>query len=85
MAIWNILGTFGIIYDHFVQVVFVWYLFPALVPCTKKNLEALVEADCSTAILAAKFPEKNINSFEQNSNKFEHNERAQSVLFAQFR
>jgi hypothetical protein len=27
MAIWNILQTFGIIYDHLVQFVFIWYIF----------------------------------------------------------
>jgi hypothetical protein len=41
MAIWNILRTFGIIYDHVVQVVFIWYIFPVLVSCTNKNLATL--------------------------------------------
>jgi hypothetical protein len=27
MAIWNILQTFGIFYDHLVQCVFIWYIF----------------------------------------------------------
>jgi hypothetical protein len=27
MAIWNILPTFGIFYDHLVQFVFIWYIF----------------------------------------------------------
>jgi hypothetical protein len=27
MAIWNILQTFEIIYDHLVQFVFIWYIF----------------------------------------------------------
>jgi hypothetical protein len=37
MAIWNILRTFGIFYDHFVHFVFIWYIFPVLVSCTKKK------------------------------------------------
>jgi hypothetical protein len=27
MAIWNILRTFGIFYDHLVHFVFIWYIF----------------------------------------------------------
>jgi hypothetical protein len=27
MAIWNILQTFGIFYDHFLHFVFIWYIF----------------------------------------------------------
>jgi hypothetical protein len=27
MAIWNILQTFGIFYDHLVHFVFIWYIF----------------------------------------------------------
>jgi hypothetical protein len=30
MTIWNILGTFGIFYDHLVHFVFVWYIFSRL-------------------------------------------------------
>jgi hypothetical protein len=30
MAIWNILWTFEIFYDHLVLCVFIWYSFPAL-------------------------------------------------------
>jgi hypothetical protein len=41
MAIWNILRTFEIFYDYLVHFVFVWYSFPALVSCTKKNLATL--------------------------------------------
>jgi hypothetical protein len=41
MAIWNILWIFGIFYDHSVHFVFIWYLFPVLVSCTKKNLATL--------------------------------------------
>jgi hypothetical protein len=38
LAICNMLRMFGIIYDHLVHFVFIWYIFPFLVPCTKKNL-----------------------------------------------
>jgi hypothetical protein len=41
-AIWNILWTFGIFNDHFVQFVLIWYIFLVLVSCTKKNLATLV-------------------------------------------
>jgi hypothetical protein len=27
MDIWNILWTFGILYDHFAHCVFIWYIF----------------------------------------------------------
>jgi hypothetical protein len=37
-AIWNILQAFGILYDHLVHFVFIRYLFPVLVLCTKKSL-----------------------------------------------
>jgi hypothetical protein len=43
MAIWNTLRTFGIFYDHLVHFVFIWYIFPALVSCTKKNLKIKFE------------------------------------------
>jgi hypothetical protein len=35
MAIWNILWTFGKFHDHLVHFVFIWYIFPVLVSCTK--------------------------------------------------
>jgi hypothetical protein len=41
MALWNILQAFGIFHDNFVHFVFIWYIFPALVSCTKKNLATL--------------------------------------------
>jgi hypothetical protein len=41
-AIWNILGALGIFYDHLVQFVFIWYIFPVLVSWTNKNLATLV-------------------------------------------
>jgi hypothetical protein len=42
MAICNIICPFGIFYDHLVHIVFIWYIFPVLVPCTKKSLATLV-------------------------------------------
>jgi hypothetical protein len=42
MVIWNILQTFGIFYDHLVHFVLIWYIFPVLVSCNKKNLAPLV-------------------------------------------
>jgi hypothetical protein len=30
IAIWNILQTFGIFYDHLVHFVFIWYIFSGL-------------------------------------------------------
>jgi hypothetical protein len=39
MAIWNILHTFEIVYDHLVHFVFLWYIFPVLV--LVPNLAAL--------------------------------------------
>jgi hypothetical protein len=41
MAIWNILRTLGIFYDHLVYFVFVWYIFPVLVSFTMKHLATL--------------------------------------------
>jgi hypothetical protein len=41
MAIGNILQRFGILYDHLVHFVFIWYIFPVLVSCTMKNLATL--------------------------------------------
>jgi hypothetical protein len=41
MCIWNIWQPFGISYDHLLHFVFIWYIFPILVYCTKKNLATL--------------------------------------------
>jgi hypothetical protein len=41
MAIWNVLRTFVIFYEHLVLFVFIWYIFLVLVSCTKKNLASL--------------------------------------------
>jgi hypothetical protein len=29
LAVWNILQTFGILYDHLIRFVFIWYIFSA--------------------------------------------------------
>jgi hypothetical protein len=51
LAIWYILWPFGIFYDHLVHTYIlsplgifcsVWYIFPFLVWCTKKNLATLL-------------------------------------------
>jgi hypothetical protein len=42
MTIWSILRPIGIFYGHFVHFVVVWYIFPVLVCCTKKNLATLI-------------------------------------------
>jgi hypothetical protein len=43
MAIWNILWRLGIFNDHLVHFEFIWYIFPFLVSCTKKNLATLFQ------------------------------------------
>jgi hypothetical protein len=42
MAIWNILQTFGILYDHLIHFVFIWYIFSVSLIFTKKNLATLL-------------------------------------------
>jgi hypothetical protein len=39
--LWPILCPFGIFCGHLVYFVSIWYIFPVLVGCTKKNLAAL--------------------------------------------
>jgi hypothetical protein len=41
MAIWTILHTFRIFFDHLVHFVFIWYIFPVWVIFAKKNLANL--------------------------------------------
>jgi hypothetical protein len=41
-AICNILRTHGIFFDHLIYFVFIRYIFPVLVSCTKKNLATLI-------------------------------------------
>jgi hypothetical protein len=48
MAIWNILRTFGIFYDHLVHFVLIWYIFPTLVSWTDKNLATLLKIASET-------------------------------------
>jgi hypothetical protein len=43
IAIWNILRTLGICHDLLVHFVFMWYIFPVLVSCAKKNLVTLIQ------------------------------------------
>jgi hypothetical protein len=50
MAIWNILWRFGIFYDHFVHFLFIWYIFPVLVSCAKKNLATLIPSYMCTLL-----------------------------------
>jgi hypothetical protein len=46
-AIWSILRHFGIFGVNLVNIMVIWYIFPVLVCCTKKNLAALlVSAFC---------------------------------------
>jgi hypothetical protein len=42
MDIRYILQPFEIFYDRLVYFVVIWYIFPVLVHCTKKNLATLV-------------------------------------------
>jgi hypothetical protein len=42
IAIWSILRLFGVSCDHLVYFTVIWYIFPVLVCCTKKNLATLV-------------------------------------------
>jgi hypothetical protein len=48
LALWNILQTFGIFYDHLVHFVLIWYIFPVLESCTYKNLATLWETSSTT-------------------------------------
>jgi hypothetical protein len=41
MPIWNICHKLWIFKDHLVHFVFIWYIFPVLVSCTKKNVATL--------------------------------------------
>jgi hypothetical protein len=45
MASWNILLTFGKFYNHLVNLVLIWYIFPVWVSHTRKNLATLVSTD----------------------------------------
>jgi hypothetical protein len=41
VAIWNILRTFGIFYDHLVYFVLIWYIFFGFVTVYQENLATL--------------------------------------------
>jgi hypothetical protein len=41
MASWIILQSYAIFYGQLVWFVFIWYIFPVLVSCTKNNLATL--------------------------------------------
>jgi hypothetical protein len=41
IEIWYILQLFGIVNGHLVYFVLIWYIFPVLVRCNKKNLATL--------------------------------------------
>jgi hypothetical protein len=42
LAIWNIICTFGILYDRLVHFVFIWYIFPVFGILYQKNLATLL-------------------------------------------
>jgi hypothetical protein len=42
MAIWNSLRPFGIVYDHLVHFVLIWYIFSGFGIMYRKNLASLV-------------------------------------------
>jgi hypothetical protein len=41
MAIWNILWSLGIFYDHLVHFVFIWYIFSGIGTMYQENLATL--------------------------------------------
>jgi hypothetical protein len=47
MASWSILQQYGILCGHLVDFMLVWYIFPVLVCCTKKNLATLAHSSLS--------------------------------------
>jgi hypothetical protein len=49
MAIWNILRTFGIFYDHLVHFVFVWYIFSCFGTMYQEKSGNPVNADAKGA------------------------------------
>jgi hypothetical protein len=42
MDAWSIVRPFVIFYGHFLKLEVIWYIFPVLVFCTKKNLATLL-------------------------------------------
>jgi hypothetical protein len=55
MAILNILRTFGVFYGRLEHSVLIWYIFPVLVSCTKKNLAALNWTHVEKTVLWSQF------------------------------
>jgi hypothetical protein len=53
MTIWDILRTFGIFYEHWVNYVYICNIFPVLVSRTKKNLATLLRFYLRFLCLAA--------------------------------
>jgi hypothetical protein len=50
MDTWSILRSFVIFYLHLGKLVVIWYLFPVLVFCTKKNLATLISSEKNSRI-----------------------------------
>jgi hypothetical protein len=50
MAVWNILRTFGIFFEHLVHLhtAHLVHFIPVLVSCTKKDLATLLRGSCSS-------------------------------------
>jgi hypothetical protein len=46
VAIWSILWLFGIFNGQWVYFLFIWYIFPILVICSKKNMATLLRRGC---------------------------------------
>jgi hypothetical protein len=60
MPIWNILQTFAIFYSHLLHFVFIWYIFPVLVSCNKKNLATLMGGTAVFMYTIELDPQKNL-------------------------
>jgi hypothetical protein len=74
MTIWSILRPLKIFYGHLVYFVVIWYIFPVLVSCTKKNLATLLPTffpSCQRHFHTAKLKQINHSKLaEIFSNKF---------------
>jgi hypothetical protein len=80
MAIWNILRTFGIVYDPFVHfVLFLWYNFPGLESCIMKNLATLAETRCGEAVQAPY--DKGIHCIKENPADFRERQKKFQKMF----
>jgi hypothetical protein len=56
MGIWYILRPFDLFFGHLVDFVLIWYIFPPLVYCAKKNLAILVRCGIHSKTEKAPFP-----------------------------